>query len=126
MLLKGLGLGIDIVDVARVGRLVRNRRFLERVFTNREIFYCRTRAHPAQHFAVRFAAKEAVWKALNDLQDFHRHAKGAGHRNIEVVNSSSGKPGIVLSGSLGVWRGKVKVSLSHADQQAVAVALVHL
>jgi len=59
------GLGVDIVEISRVRRLARRApRFLPRVFTSREIAYCRSKKNPWPHFAVRFAAKEAVWKAL--------------------------------------------------------------
>lgn len=118
------GVGVDIIEVARIGRLVKSKRFLARVFTPGEVAYCKTRLRPAQHFAVRFAAKEAVWKALNALPEFQKRIKRASHRDIHVVNSSSGRPDVLLSGPLRSWQGKVVISLSHTDSQAVAVALI--
>ena len=60
-----IGVGIDLIDIDRIARaLARRPRFAERCFTDREAAYCRSRAFPAQHFAARFAAKEAVGKVL--------------------------------------------------------------
>jgi len=122
--MSGFGVGVDIIEVARIGRLVRNKRFLNRVFTEGEIAYCRKYKNSAQRFAVRFAAKEAVWKALNGLERFHQEVKRAGHKDIQVVNSPSGRPDVVLKGPLKLWAGKVSLSLSHTDSQAVAVAVI--
>ena len=59
------GLGLDIVEIDRISKLARsNPRFLTRVFSKDEIAYCKGKRRKWQHFAVRFAAKEAVWKAL--------------------------------------------------------------
>jgi holo-[acyl-carrier protein] synthase len=123
-LTPAFGVGVDIIEVARIGRLVHDKRFLKRVFTESEVAYCRSHRNSAQHFAVRFAAKEAVWKALNGREDFRRRARHAGHRDISVVNAPSGQPHVVLKGLLSFWRGRVVVSLSHTRSQAVAVAMV--
>ena len=117
--------GVDLVEISRVRDLARrNPRFLMLVFTAGEIAYCKAKKNPWPHFAVRFAAKEAVWKALNGLEDFKRRSPRAGHRDISVVNAPSGEPRVVLSKHLDLWRGRVLVSLSHTDSQAVAMALV--
>jgi len=122
--MTGLSIGVDIIEVTRIARLVRNRRFLKRVFTDNEVRYCRNHRNSAQHFAVRFAAKEAVWKALNGLKDFHRRGRHAKHCDIQVINSDSGKPDVLLEGALTFWQGQVVISLSHTSSQAVAVAMV--
>src|SRR5277367_6127476 len=85
------GLGLDIVEIGRIEKLARrNARFLPRVFTEQEIRYCRSKKNRWQHFAARFAAKEAVWKALG--QD------GVALKDISVRRDPSGKPGVLLRG----------------------------
>jgi holo-[acyl-carrier protein] synthase len=108
-----LSIGLDIVEISRVRRLVRRTPlFLKRVFTSGEISYCRSKKNPWQHFAVRFAAKEAVWKALEggvmSLKD------------ISVSRDPNGKPMVLLKGRPA--RG-FKLSLSHSERYALAVAI---
>ncbi len=106
-------LGVDIVEINRVRRLARRTpRFLKRVFTPEEISYCNSKKNPWQHFAVRFAAKEAVWKALG--------TKGITLRNISVGRDARGKPSVLLKGRL---TPALRLSLSHGEHYALAVAL---
>jgi holo-[acyl-carrier protein] synthase len=120
------GVGIDIVPVARIAALMRDRgmAFLERWYTAREIDYCSGKAVPSRHFAARFAAKEAVAKALPMAWD-----GPLSWRSIEIINDPGGAPSVSLSGALleaakraGV--GEIRVSLSHCDEYAIAFALV--
>lgn len=120
------GVGTDIVAVGRIGALIRDHgtAFLERWFTAREIDYCSSKAVPSRHFAARFAAKEAVVKALPVAWD-----GPLPWRYIEIANDSRGVPSVSLSGAIldaatraGV--GEIKVSLSHCDDYATAIALV--
>lgn len=113
--MASLSVGIDIVEVPRVGRLIRRRRFLERVFSAREAAYCRGKKNAAQHFAVRFAAKEAVYKALG--------RGGVPHRDIGVRNRPDGKPEVELRGVLKRFEKKISLSLSHTAKYAAAVAI---
>jgi holo-[acyl-carrier protein] synthase len=98
--------------------------FLERWFTVREIDYCSRKAVPSRHFAARFAAKEAVVKALPVAWD-----GPLPWRSIEIVNDPHGVPSVGLSGSIrdaatSAGVGEIRVSLAHCDQYATAVALV--
>ncbi len=104
-------LGIDIVEVERIGRLIRNRAFLERVFTPVEIEYCMQKKKYPQHFAVRFAAKEAVWKALGK--------KNVALKDISVRNLPDGAPRVTVKGKIVPG---LCVSLTHTDEYAAAVA----
>jgi holo-[acyl-carrier protein] synthase len=113
--------GIDIEDVARFKSLVRQRRFVERVYTPVEARYCASKKNKLQHFAARFAAKEAVWKALS-----HALAKrklSLSHRDIGVANDDSGKPHLTLPKQLRGWASRVSLSLSHTKTTVVAVAI---
>jgi holo-[acyl-carrier protein] synthase len=109
-----ISLGVDIVDVPRISRLIRNKRFLSRVFSSVEVKYCLGKRNAAQHFAVRFAAKEAVYKAL-------RRA-GVSHKQIWIENKADGRPVVRLQGSLKRLEKNVSISLSHTAEYAVAMA----
>lgn len=115
------GFGVDIVEVKRIRAAVKKfgSRFLSRIFTERELAYCKRKGAPEQHLAARFAAKEAVYKAF-----------GGDGRNpiawtdVEIVNDRYGKPLVILKGTakrLMVKRKvkKVVVSLSHTKNYAV-------
>ncbi len=108
--------GVDIIEVKRIKNVIRsNKKFLQKVYTPVEVEYCLARKNKWQHFAVRFAAKEAVWKALG--------RKDIWHRDITVKNGPSGEPCVILSGRHKKVQGRVSLSLSHTEDYAVAVAV---
>jgi holo-[acyl-carrier protein] synthase len=115
------GVGIDVIEVARIKRLLeRQPRAYERLFSEQERAYSDTFANPFPRYAARFAAKEAVGKALGI------GIIGFIWREIEVI--SGGKPLVALHGHvaeiaahLGVTR--IELSLSHTDEQAFAMAV---
>lgn len=120
-----VGTGTDIVSVQRVARLIEARGdvFLERWFTPGEIAYCTAKARPSLHFAARFAAKEAVVKALRTGGD-----GPVPWRSIEIDHDEHGAPVVRLLERMAVVAarggvGRVQVSLSHCDEYAVAVAV---
>lgn len=105
--------GLDIVEISRIEKLARrNSRFLSRIFTPDEVRYCMDKKLRWQHFAARFAAKEAVWKALG-------HGAVA-LKDISVSRTSAGRPGVLLKGRPAPH---IQLSLSHCDHYAMAVAL---
>lgn len=121
-----IAIGTDVIEVSRIARAVDHprwgMRFRQRVFTEGEIAYCMRRRTYAESFAARFAAKEAVMKALGT-----GYAKGVWWRDIEVVRTS-GPPRIVLTGgaaaraaTLGIARWHL--SLTHSGDQAMAYVL---
>ena len=106
-------LGVDLVEIARIRALARrNPKFLRRVFSAAEIAYCKAKKNPWPHFAVRFAAKEAVYKTLGKA-DIPLTA-------ISVSRASSGRPTVSIAGKADP---KLKLSLSHGREHAVAVAV---
>jgi holo-[acyl-carrier protein] synthase len=117
-----LGLGVDICEIARMERaLARHPTLRERVFTAEERAYCDSRARPAESYAGRFAAREAVIKALGGY-------RGRGWQEISVTRSPSGAPAIRLEGNakaradlLGI--SEVLVSFAHERSSAVAFAI---
>lgn len=120
-----ISVGVDIVEVARVRRLLEDprigRRFRERVFAAKEIAYCESkRRGSCESYAARFAAKEAVMKALGT-------GWGANARwlDIEVARARSGKPDIILHDKAAELAHKLRIcrwclSLTHTSQHAVA------
>ena len=90
------GIGVDLVKVARIERVLARYgdRFLARVFTEREIAYCRGKSWAAAGFAMRFAAKEAFSKALG----VGLRKGGIRWREVEVIPNPLGKPEIFVSG----------------------------
>lgn len=117
------GIGVDIVEVDRISHAVTRwgNRFLTRVFTPRELVYCQGKPFPSQHLAARFAAKEAVMKAVGT------GLNGAvGFRGIEIARGNSGPPEVLLDN--GILRTlprhvRVTVSLSHTRTLATAFAI---
>src|SRR5579862_7534069 len=91
-----VGIGIDAVDIPRIKRMFEKRRdqMLQRLFTADELAFLNTKSFPAQHIAVRLAAKEAAYKSLagNEL------ARGIGWREIEVFSRGDGAPTLRLHG----------------------------
>jgi len=124
---SAVGVGVDLVEVSRVGAIIADKgaRVFERLLTPAERAYCESRPDPATHVAVRLAAKEAAYKALQGSEG----ARGIGWRDIEVIRAADGRPDVVLSGlaetrarELGVKR--VLLSLSHTHLAAVAVVVL--
>ena len=123
---NAVGLGVDIVEVERMQRILsRTPSFAERVFSPEECAYCRKTANPATHFALRFAAKEAVVKALGT-----GFSDGIGVRDIEVKRTNSGRPIAKLSGRAlevaeqqGVRELSISLSYTHTDAVACAMAV---
>ena len=122
-----IGVGIDLVDTEEAARLLDRwgQRLLDRMLTAAEGEYVRRAAKPAQHLAVRLAAKEAVYKALQSLP----HAREIRWKEIEVVRHDGGRPVIELHGSahdVATRGGVVRISLSltHTHRSAAAVAIL--
>jgi holo-[acyl-carrier protein] synthase len=113
----GLGVGIDLIEIERVERALERRpRLAERLFTPAELAYARERARPGRHLAARFAAKEAVIKALG---------RGVPLRQIEVVSGEP--PRLRLHGQAAELAGdtEIAISLTHSRDTAAAVAVAN-
>lgn len=121
---RDFGIGIDIVSISKVEKIMMlHENFLKTVFTDREIDYCRRKKKSYEHFSVRFAAKEAILKALGT-----GFGKDMGWTDIEILSSNSGKPRVYLYGeakkiALRKNTAKVIISLSHCETHAVAQAM---
>ena len=120
-----MGIGIDLVEIHRMKKALERPSFVERVFTPAEQAYCEGRGRQnAASYAVRFAAKEAVMKALGTGL-----AGGGTWQDIEILPDLLGKPVMVLSGTFGQLAREqgvthIHVSLSHAQEYATAQVLL--
>lgn len=122
--MKPTGIGIDLVEVSRIREMLEKhgRRFTERTFTPGEITYCSACADPAMHYAARFAAKEAVAKALGT----GLWAEGVVWTDIEVIRDPNGRPTIRLHGAAREHAGESTclVSLTHTRDLAMAQVML--
>ena len=120
-----VGIGIDLVEIHRMKKAIERPLFVQRVFTPAEQAYCDSRGRQnAASYAARFAAKEAVMKALGTGL-----SGGGTWQDIEVLPDEQGKPVMTLSGYFGQLSRKmdvtrIHVSLSHAQEYAAAQVLL--
>jgi holo-[acyl-carrier protein] synthase len=115
MNLDNISIGVDIERISRFKDLniTGNSTFLNKIFTKKEMDYCFSKKAPAQHLAVRFAAKEAIIKAIDPLD------KKISHLNkIEITQNINGAPLVNLKGYI------IKISLSHCGDQAIAFVIL--
>jgi holo-[acyl-carrier protein] synthase len=121
-----IGIGTDLIEIVRIAQSIGRygERFLQRVFTPREIAYCQRKKNAAESFAARFAAKEAGTKALGT-----GISRGISWLELEVVREHGGKPSLRLTGraaqrarDLGV--ATVSLSLTHSKDVALAVVVM--
>lgn len=121
------GLGVDAVEIDRVERMYNElgERMLRRLFTGDELAYITDKRAPAQHLAVRLAAKEAAYKALAGTE----LARGIGWRDVEVVSREDGAPRLRLHGRAAqrfaeVGGTTIHLSLTHSVTTAIAVVVI--
>lgn len=117
----GTGIGIDVVSIARMGQASKKELFLKRVFTGPELDYAKSRQRPEKHLAGRFAAKEAVVKALS-----RGILSGLSLKEIEVVNGADGRPFVRLGPAAAEAAGgrPVHLSISYTREFAFAFIMI--
>ena len=110
------GIGNDIIEIERIEQSIEKhgQRFLDRMFTPKEQEYCLSHKNSAQHFAGRFAAKEAIAKALGT-----GFREGTAWCDIEILNDPLGKPIVILKN----FDANVMLSISHCKNYATAMAI---
>lgn len=119
------GIGTDITECLRIAQMIERHGelFITRVYTPREIEYCQSRKQATQHFAGRWAAKEAVLKAVGT-----GWRRGISWRDVEVQNQPTGRPVVALYGGLrdlaeDLGINEVLISISHCRSHATAYAI---
>ena len=120
-----IGIGTDIVECLRIAKMIEQHgeQFLTRVYTDWEIRYCRSRKHSTEHFAGRWAAKEAILKCLGT-----GWRRGLCWTDIEVRNDPNGQPQVHVGGAAKEHAQKMRVanillSISHCRAYATAYAM---
>jgi holo-[acyl-carrier protein] synthase len=120
-----IGIGTDITECLRIARMIERHGelFIDRVYTPDETAYCQNRKQSTQHFTGRWAAKEAILKAIGT-----GWVRGITWRDMEIRNDSSGRPVVAVRGGvqevveqLGIT--EIQVSISHCHTHATAVAI---
>jgi len=120
-----IGVGIDIIEIDRIRDSVDRygEHFLNKIYTEVELDYCLKKSNKYQHLAARFAAKEAVAKALATGWN-----KEFSWQNIEIYNESNGMPLVKLKGNLNQFLGpdkNLKISMSHSRDYVACVAIIY-
>ena len=120
-----IGIGIDIIEIDRIKESVEKYgdSFLNKIYTKTELDYCLNKSNKDQHLAARFAAKEAVYKALTTGTQ-----EKAGWQNIEILNKTNGMPIVKLKGYLENYLtngNSLKISISHSNKYVTCFAIVY-
>lgn len=119
------GVGIDIAEVERIEKgITKGNGFREYIFSQREIDYCESKTNKFEHYAARFAAKEAFFKALGT-----GWLNGTFFNEVEVINDASGKPELSFLNGTAQTIGlmniiNISVSLSHVKAMATAIVII--
>jgi holo-[acyl-carrier protein] synthase len=120
-----VGIGTDIIECLRIGKMIENHGelFLRRVYTDREIRYCQAKKHAIEHFAGRWAAKEAILKAMGTGR-----SQGIAWTHVEIRSGHGGRPLVLVCGTAretaqerGI--GDILISISHCRTYATAYAI---
>ena len=118
----GVSVGVDIVEIGRIKKIMdKNEKFKTKIFTKNEIEYCEgKKIKKYESYAARFAAKEAIYKALSDKINFQYE-----WTDFEILNKESGKPYVILNHDVfGVK--EIEISLSHSEDYAMAYVTAYM
>jgi holo-[acyl-carrier protein] synthase len=119
-----IGIGIDIIEIDRIKNSVDKfgDAFLNKIYTQNELDYCLSKHNKYQHLAARFAAKEAIYKALASSWE-----KEASWKSMEITNEPNGLPVVAFFGKLKEYLSDdkdIKISLSHSENYVTGVAII--
>ena len=116
-------IGNDIIDILRIKKNIDNYGliFLKKIYSTKEINYCKNKKYPDIHFAGKFAAKEAVLKAVNQYD----HSINFFLKDIEIVNDIKSKPLVKIKKDF-FKKINIQISISHTKQFATSIAILYL
>jgi holo-[acyl-carrier protein] synthase len=120
-----IGIGIDIIEIDRIKESVDDYgdQFLKKVYTDGELKYCLSKKNKYQHLAARFAAKEAIYKAISSNWDSE-----LSWHDMEIINAPNGMPEVKFKGHLKKFLSNeksLKISMSHSRDYVACVAIVY-
>lgn len=117
--------GTDIIEIERIKDSIENigNRFIREIFTEKEIEYCESKKNSKyQHYAARFASKEAIFKAISELLNDKFELSW---KNVEIINDKNGKPHINwIETDIGEKIESIDISISHCKEYAVATVVI--
>ena len=114
--------GTDIIEVARIEKLIKEKgdKFLDKIYTQNEIDYCESKGpNKYQHYAGRFAAKEAVFKVIQS----NNASKSLMFKDIQILNKDDGSPYVNIVNSNHTIASRICISISHIKEYATAIAV---
>ncbi|MDR2933752.1 MAG: holo-ACP synthase [Rickettsiales bacterium] len=114
---NNISIGCDIEKISRFENKIDDVQFLQKLYTENEIEYCKGKSAPARHLAARYCAKEAVIKALTAFK-----IRDVFYKDIEVRNEASGMPNVRIVKN-GYNKVEIKISISHSDDTAFATVI---
>lgn len=120
-----IGIGIDIIEIERIKNSIERfgNSFLNKIYTQNELDYCLAKHNKYQHLAARFAAKEAIYKAVATGWE-----KDATWKSMEITNEPNGLPVVTFFGKLKAFLSDdkdIKISISHSDNYVTCVAIIY-
>lgn len=120
-----IGIGIDIIEIERIKNSIERfgNSFLNKIYTQNELDYCLAKNNKYQHLAARFAAKEAIYKAVATGWE-----KDATWKSMEITNEPNGLPVVTFFGKLKEFLSDdkdIKISISHSDNYVTCVAIIY-
>lgn len=117
--------GTDIIEINRIKEAIETlgEAFINKIYTENEIKYCESKKNVKyQHYAARFSAKEAIFKALSKVLD----SKNLEWKNFEILNDENGRPNVNFVHSKIQELNKIDISISHCKEYATAVAIAEI
>ena len=122
LIMNNINLGVDIVLVDRINKILNSKkksRFLNKIFSSSEISDSNNRQNQSEYFSGRFAAKEAIKKALSSYNETNMPS----FKSLEILNSQSGKPYVLISSER---QSNINISIAHDGNYAIAFCVVNL
>tara|TARA_B100000745_G_scaffold53408_1_gene31748 strand:- start:1402 stop:1779 length:378 start_codon:yes stop_codon:yes gene_type:complete len=122
LIMNNINLGVDIVLVDRINKILNSKkksRFLNKIFSSSEISDSKNRQNQSEYFSGRFAAKEAIKKALSSYNETNMPS----FKSLEILNSESGKPYVLISSER---QSNINISIAHDGNYAIAFCVVNL
>ena len=119
-----IGCGTDIIEINRIKHSIEEfgEAFINTIFTEKEVKYCESKKNSKfQHYAARFAAKEAIYKAISNCNEKIK----ANFLDAEIINSKNGKPKVVFLNELSYLnQAEIDISISHCKEYAIAMVII--